>query len=140
MQSKTLQDKKIEFFQKLSPLFLSKSYSIEKATEHPEMVNFFYDLATYLTKKLPLRDHTVPFFISNFTAKYSSDITIKTIPELLDYFNTQKQTITRKDIPYSLGFRSIYFILNENFKDIQEEDIEEVNNRLQIFYTHHIST
>ena len=63
--------------------------------------------------------------------------TVTNIKELIHFLELQKSNFKRNDSRYRLGFRSLWFIINENLSSITLEDIANFNKKLKPFYKYY---
>ena len=128
---------KSALLESMSPLYLFPEFTIENATESPELIVPFYDLAIELTQKYSVNERSIDHYITNFTMENSHPKSVKNLDELVNFLELQKSNFKRNDSRFTLGFRSIWFIINENLSIITLEDIASFNKKLKPFYKYY---
>lgn len=128
---------KLALLESMSPLYLFPEFTIENATESPELVIPFYNFAIELTQKYMVNERSLDDYINNFTMENSHPKSVTNIDELIHFLESQKNNIKRNDSRFERGFRSIWFILKENLSNITLEDIANFNKKLNPFYKYY---
>lgn len=104
-------------------------FQVENPTMNKILVHSFYNVAIKLTKDLDLTDSQFNYYKKNFLAKNVRDKS-----DLIEYLINEKLRINKNDSRYYLGFRSIYFILNQNINIINYKYLSEINKMLTPFF------
>ena len=76
---------KSALLESMSPLYLFPEFTIENATESPELIVPFYDLAIELTQKYSVNERSIDHYITNFTMENSHPKSVKNLDELVNF-------------------------------------------------------
>ncbi|TCI93596.1 hypothetical protein [Tenacibaculum sp. M341] len=121
---------KVELIAPISRFYEIPDFDVENSTMNPDLVIPFYNVVMKLIIDFDFTDGEFEYFKSNLGLKEARNKS-----ELIEGVITKKDNITRNDSRYRLGFRSVYYILNNNLEDISYEYVWELNKILKPFFT-----
>jgi hypothetical protein len=130
----TIADRQLKFIQSITDLYITTSFNVEDKETQQKMTEAFYNLASYLTKKYPLNADVIPYYISNYTREYSTNIKVGTLVELQQFFEREKEQGVFNKNKLTMGFRSIYFILDKNLRSLSQDEMDKINSSLYVFF------
>ena len=108
-------------------------FRIDTTTSGSRLVRVFYELAIKLTDELPIKAENFAYYRDNYIPyALRDDITDKA--QLIDYLDWEMKKPAPDDSRYRLGFRSIYFILDQNIDQIDVMYISTIHKKLALFY------
>ena len=105
-------------------------FEILESTMNKLLVERFYNVAIKLTKDFEFSDSQFEYFKNTFLAK-----NVKNKLDLIEYLTTEREQKNRNDSRYYLGFRSVYFVLNNNLENVNYEYLAEINKILEPFFS-----
>ena len=108
-------------------------FNTDTATSDPRLVRNFYELAIRLTDELPIKPENFAYYRDNYVP-YSFRDVITNKAQLIDYLDWEMKKPSRNDSRYQMGFRSVYFILNQNIDRIAAAYIIMIHKKLAPFY------
>ena len=108
-------------------------FNTDTATSDPRLVRNFYELAIRLTDELPIKPENFAYYRDNYVP-YSFRDVITNKSKLIDYLDWEMKKPAPDNGRYQMGFRSIYFILNQNIDRIDVAYISTIHKKLALFY------
>lgn len=119
--------------QPISRLYTLPEFTVDRATSDSTLIRVFYELAIKLTKELPISPKSFAYYRDNYIPSSLRD-GIHNEAQLIDYLGWEMEKPARNDGRYRMGFRSIYYILDQNIDQIKVAYICEINKKLAPFY------
>ena len=105
-------------------------FEVQNPTMNKLLIRSFYDVVIKLTKDFEFTVSQFDYYKKNFLA-----INARNKLELIEFLIVERENIKPNDSRYYLGFRSIFFVLNNNSEIVNYEYLEGINNMLEPFFS-----